>query len=149
MTEKNELKICDFGWSVGETQDFRNTFCGTYEFMAPEILSDKGYDKRVDIWSLGILLYELIHGYSPFRGKKMMVIFNNIKSGHFKFKSGVSSGIKELIRGILKADVNQRMTIDEIKNHWVVREMIFGEPRNSSNTQKNTKNNLSRTSRER
>ena len=106
MTEKNDLKICDFGWSVAETLDSRQTFCGTYEFMAPEILADKGYDKRVDIWSLGILLYELIHGYSPFRGKQMMNIFNNIKSGKFKFKSGVSEGIKELIRGILKTDVN-------------------------------------------
>jgi serine/threonine protein kinase len=40
--------------------------CGTFEYMSPEIASDKPYDHKSDIWSLGILLYEMIHGYPPF-----------------------------------------------------------------------------------
>ena len=45
----------------------RNTFCGTYEYMAPEIVNELPYNNSIDIWSTGVLLYELIHGYSPFR----------------------------------------------------------------------------------
>jgi len=69
LDENNNVKLCDFGWCVELKEDDapRKTFCGTYEYMAPEIVKETPYDKSVDIWSLGILLYELLHGYSPFR----------------------------------------------------------------------------------
>lgn len=71
--------MCDFGWSVKATKnDTRNTFCGTYEYMAPEIYETEDYNEKVDIWSLGILLYELMHGKSPFVGKTAFWIFKNI-----------------------------------------------------------------------
>lgn len=63
-----EIKVCDFGWST-RNQNTRETFCGTFEYMSPEILENKSYDKSVDIWSLGILLFELYHNRSPFKGK--------------------------------------------------------------------------------
>ena len=47
----------------------RSTFCGTYEYMAPEMLFKGEYDYRVDIWALGVLLYEMLHGRAPFKGK--------------------------------------------------------------------------------
>jgi serine/threonine protein kinase len=46
----------------------RNTFCGTLEYMAPEMITHKSHDNMIDVWSLGILLYELCHGYAPFNG---------------------------------------------------------------------------------
>jgi len=45
------------------------TFCGTYDYMAPEMLNNGKHDFSLDIWSVGILLYELLHGYAPFPGK--------------------------------------------------------------------------------
>jgi len=70
LDEFNNIKLCDFGWCVRiEDDEQRKTFCGTYEYMAPEVINEEYYNKSIDIWSLGILLYELLHGYSPFRVK--------------------------------------------------------------------------------
>ena len=69
LKEGNIIKICDFGWCV-QTDAFqtRNTFCGTLEYMAPEMIQNKAHNHTLDIWSLGILLYELVHGRAPFTG---------------------------------------------------------------------------------
>ena len=60
-----QVKLADFGWA-SEASDTRKTFCGTMEYIAPEILNSSEYSKEVDVWALGILLYELLHGQSPF-----------------------------------------------------------------------------------
>ncbi len=51
----------------------RVTFCGTVEYMAPETVKNEGYDFSIDVWSLGVLLYELIHSHSPFVVKDLNV----------------------------------------------------------------------------
>jgi tRNA A-37 threonylcarbamoyl transferase component Bud32 len=70
IDENDNVKLCDFGWTVeispGSSGE-RMTFCGTYEYMAPEIVKEIPYNHMIDIWSLGILLYELLHSFSPFR----------------------------------------------------------------------------------
>ena len=53
--------------------------------MAPEIIFDKQYDFRIDIWALGVLLYELLHGQAPFKGKSFEEIKNKIKNGDVLF----------------------------------------------------------------
>ena len=58
----------------------RNTFCGTYEYMSPEVVNKLNYQESVDIWSLGILLYELIHGVTPFNARTHLEIMNRIKT---------------------------------------------------------------------
>lgn len=68
LLDKNgDVKICDFGWTVESSKGARETFCGTYEYMAPEIVKELPYNQSIDVWSLGVLLFELLHGYSPFR----------------------------------------------------------------------------------
>jgi serine/threonine protein kinase len=58
--------------------------------MAPEIVSDVPYDYTIDIWSVGVLLYEMLHGYAPFKGKEYKEIAANIKLGQIKYSSTVA-----------------------------------------------------------
>lgn len=61
--EKFNIKLCDFGWSCqAEEDDIRTSICGTYEYMSPEVVFEKKHGFKVDMWCLGILLYELIYG---------------------------------------------------------------------------------------
>ena len=59
------IKICDFGWSCYHSMgdNLRDSICGTFEYMSPEIVGNVKHDYKVDIWCLGILFYELLHGY--------------------------------------------------------------------------------------
>jgi len=65
--DQNILKICDFGWCVQSSNtEARMTFCGTLEYMAPEMIQNLSHNHNLDIWCLGILLFELVHGGAPF-----------------------------------------------------------------------------------
>ncbi|KFM78735.1 Aurora kinase A-A, partial [Stegodyphus mimosarum] len=61
-----ELKIADFGWSVHAPSSRRTTMCGTLDYLAPEMLDNKTYDEKVDLWCLGVLCYEFLVGKPPF-----------------------------------------------------------------------------------
>lgn len=67
INAKGDIKLCDFGWSAEVlSKDYRTTFCGTVDYLPPEMILNLPHDYKVDVWCLGILLYELIHGYPPF-----------------------------------------------------------------------------------
>ncbi len=81
MTGKNHAKLCDFGFAaiLGE----RKTLCGTYEYMSPEMIQNKPYDYKIDIWALGILLFELIAGRAPFKGNSPDEVLDQMKTKIF------------------------------------------------------------------
>lgn len=66
ISENLVPKLSDFGWSVLVSNKNRSTFCGTFEYMAPEMYENEEYSYSVDIWGLGVLLYEMFHKKSPF-----------------------------------------------------------------------------------
>ena len=120
--EKNNflVKLCDFGWCVKLDGETRKTFCGTTEYMSPELIEHRGYNKEIDVWSLGILLYEMIHGYSPFRPNKPKFnekdVFENIKKHNLKFGKKVSERCKNLIYNLLAFNKNKRYKVEDIYN---------------------------------
>ena len=70
LDERGYAKLTDFGLAKFlKNNDTANTFCGTYEYLSPERILNRGCDRAGDWWSLGILIYELIYGYSPFYNK--------------------------------------------------------------------------------
>ena len=121
LDENENCKLCDFGWSIILNDNSkRNTFCGTLEYMAPEIINNEGYEKSIDIWSLGILLYEMIHGYCPFNSNnnnKNNSILNKIINENFKIKKDISNECKDLIYKMLEKDYKKRINIEQIINH--------------------------------
>lgn len=117
LFDNNKVKLCDFGWCTQLVNDSnRTTYCGTLEYMAPEVITNTNYNKSIDIWSLGVLLYELIHSYSPFKADTnyKQDIINNIKKHKIIFKENISTECKELITAMLCEDDKRRIHIEDI-----------------------------------
>jgi len=70
--------MCDFGWSTHTIDERRMTFCGTVDYVAPELIVQEPYDDKIDIWAIGILTYELLVGSAPFTGSDEKETYNKI-----------------------------------------------------------------------
>ena len=117
--ENGLLKLCDFGWAKELTVNNRSTFCGTIEYMAPEIVGSEKYDYSVDVWSLGILLYELLMGHSPFKSKKEKNTMIKIKLHDLVFdkNKNLSQDCINLISGLLNMNPLNRLKLKDIFEH--------------------------------
>ena len=69
LLSQGVLKVCDLGSAGYSPKNQRSTFCGTMDYVSPEVINGQQYDQNVDLWSLGVLTYELASGTTPFEGK--------------------------------------------------------------------------------
>ena len=119
LFDNNLVKLCDFGWCAKINDKPRNTFCGTTEYMAPEMVNEKNYGKEIDAWSLGILLYEMLHGNSPFKPRKLHFtdkdVINNIKrQKSIVFNNNLSYECIELIKHLIEKNISKRYSVEDI-----------------------------------
>eukprot|EP01068_Selenidium_serpulae_P009816 Selendium_serpulae@DN5326_c0_g1_i1.p1 len=115
------LKLTDFGFA--KCIEYRTyTLCGTPEYIAPEVLLNKGHGKPVDWWTLGILIYEMIVGYPPFFDDEPMGIYQKILNGKIVFPKYFDKNGKQLVKKLLTPDLGKRFGnlkngVDDIKLH--------------------------------
>ncbi|XP_010270626.1 PREDICTED: phototropin-2 [Nelumbo nucifera] len=116
---------------VAEPVTQSNSFVGTEEYIAPEIITGSGHSSAIDWWALGILLYEMLYGRTPFRGKNRQKTFANILHKDLTFPSSipVSLAARQLIHGLLHRDPANRLGstngANEIKQHPFFRGVIW------------------------
>jgi serum/glucocorticoid-regulated kinase 2 len=94
------IKVTDFGLSKQNILDNHSakSFCGTPEYLAPEIVENKGHGKAVDWWSLGAIVYEMLTGMPPFYSKDREKLFKNIKTGNIKYPVYLSKDSLSLLQ---------------------------------------------------
>ena len=116
------VKLCDYGWASYLTKGkFCNVSCGTPEYVSPEIVKKKPYNEKVDIWGIGVLIFELVFGYPPFSSNFNEERFNNIKERKINWPKDINDkDVKDLIEKILVINPNERMSLDKIELHpWL------------------------------
>jgi serine/threonine protein kinase len=115
------LKITDFGFA--KRVAFKTyTLCGTPEYIAPEVLLNRGHGKGVDWWTLGIFMYEMMVGQPPFVDDDPMGIYQQILGGKVPFPRNFDKAAKSLIKKFLTADLTRRLGClyngaDDVKKH--------------------------------
>lgn len=112
MDQAGYVKLTDFGLAknIG-VRDLAKTFCGTPEYLAPEVICDKGCNRTADWWSLGVLVYEMIFGIPPFYSTNAQTMYKNTVVSPLKFKrhTSVSDECKDFIAGLLMKKPKQRL----------------------------------------
>ncbi|CAM0872464.1 unnamed protein product [Alopecurus aequalis] len=119
--ENSILKIADFGFAKFlEPFGLAETLCGSPLYMAPEVMQAQKYDAKADLWSVGIILYQLVTGSPPFNGDSQIQLMRNIlKSGQLRFPPGceLSHDCIDLCRKLLRINSVERLTVEEFVNH--------------------------------
>jgi len=117
---QDTLKIADFGWAVHAPSSRRETFCGTLDYLPPEMVQSKKYRSHVDIWGLGVLLYEFLVGKPPFEDTDEKGTYRKIKNSTPDFPPQITTEAKDLINRLLNKNPDKRLTLADVLAHpWV------------------------------
>ena len=111
--------MADFGWSVHapKSSSMRKTFCGTLDYVPPEMVQGENYNYRTDIWSIGVLAYEFLAGKPPFEKRSRMDTLNSIMNCELFFPDDMSPDAKDFISKLLIVDPTKRMDLNKALDH--------------------------------
>ncbi|EGW07717.1 Serine/threonine-protein kinase Sgk2 [Cricetulus griseus] len=108
---EGHVVLTDFGLckECVEPEETTSTFCGTPEYLAPEVLRKEPYDRAVDWWCLGAVLYEMLHGLPPFFNTDVAQMYENILHQPLQIPGGRTVAACDLLQGLLHKDQRQRL----------------------------------------
>jgi serine/threonine protein kinase len=119
--ENENLKISDFGFakSYKPEQNLQQTMCGSPLYMAPEILQHKIYTDKADIWSVGVIMYELYYNRLPINGNNIVDLIENISNFEYKQNESkqISANGNDLLKNLLQTDPKKRFDFNDFLSH--------------------------------
>jgi len=118
LAEGNVAKLTDFGWS-NYMEGFykRTTICGTPIYLAPEIINNTGHDEKIDIWCIGVLMFELLTGVPPWKGDDITTLKYNISRLKINWQKNMDPDAVDLISKILRYIPEERITLRGMLMH--------------------------------
>ncbi len=112
LDSEGHVKLADFGLSkegIHSASEGTKSFCGTPEYLAPEILDRKGHGFACDWWSLGMLIYEMLTGLPPWYTRDRKKLYSRLRSAPLEFPSYITPNARELLSGLLTRDPSKRL----------------------------------------
>ena len=134
ITDVGDIKITDFGFARYFDNDLLiQTICGSPLYMAPEIMKSQKYDYKSDLWSVGIIFYEMLVGNTPFKSKNIYELIRRIENDVVKVPSKfkLSINCQNLLYSLLKKDPEERISWEEFFDHTLLRDVDFNERENN------------------
>ena len=107
LDRDGHIKVTDFGFAK-QIEHRTYTLCGTPDYLAPEVILNKGHGKPVDRWALGVLIYEMLAGYPPFYDDDPMGTYQKILHSKPEFPSHFTRSSRDLIKKLLQPDLTKR-----------------------------------------
>ena len=117
IIQKGTIKLADFGWAVYAPKTKRTTFCGTLDYLSPEMAGGKSYDYKSDNWAIGVLAYEFLTGNTPFEKPTKNDTIKCIKKADIKYPDHMSDEAKNFVKKLLRRKPEKRMELKDALEH--------------------------------
>jgi serine/threonine protein kinase len=114
--------LADFGWAVYAPKTKRTTFCGTLDYLSPEMAGSQAYDYKSDNWAIGVLAYEFLTGNTPFEKPTQNDTIKAIRNADLKFPEHLSKEAVSFLKKLLKKRPEKRMELTDALNHEFLKE---------------------------
>lgn len=129
LDRNGHIKLTDFGFAK-EVRDVTYTLCGTPDYIAPEVVATKPYNKSVDWWSFGILIFEMLAGYTPFYDSSPMKTYENILAGNVKYPEFLHPDALDLLKRLITKNLSERLGnlqggTEDVKRHPWFSEVVW------------------------